>query len=89
MLVDGVDVTGTGARAQCGHGVPAVHQLPSLKVFDNIASPLKLRREKTLMRVRQLAKNARHRAFWTATPRAVGGQQQRWRWPVRWPKTRR
>ena len=57
VLVDGKDVTGTPVRER---NVAMVYQqfinYPSMKVFDNIASPLKLRGEKNIdARVRELA----------------------------------
>ena len=57
VLVDGKDVTGTPVRDR---NVAMVYQqfinYPSMKVFDNIASPLKLRGEKNIdARVRELS----------------------------------
>ncbi len=80
VLVDGQDVTGVGVRER---NVAMVYQqfinYPSMTVFDNIASPLKLRREKDIpTRVRDLAQRLHIEPFLDRLPAALsGGQQQR------------
>jgi glycerol transport system ATP-binding protein len=80
VLVDGKDVTGTPVRER---NVAMVYQqfinYPSLTVADNIASPLKLRREKNIeARVRELADKLHIGAFLERLPAELsGGQQQR------------
>lgn len=78
--VDGVDVTGMPVRER---NVAMVYQqfinYPSLKVRDNIASPLKLRGDKnTDQRVRELAEKLHIEMFLDRYPAELsGGQQQR------------
>ncbi|TWO72592.1 ABC transporter ATP-binding protein [Caenimonas sedimenti] len=80
VMVDGVDVTGVPVRKR---NVSMVYQqfinYPSLKVADNIASPLKLRGEKNIMdRVREIAAKLRIEPFLDRLPAELsGGQQQR------------
>ncbi len=80
VLVDGVDVTGQPVRER---NVAMVYQqfinYPSLKVRDNIASPLKLRGEKNMdQRVRALAEKLHIEMFLDRYPAELsGGQQQR------------
>ncbi len=80
VLVDGLDVTGVGVRER---NVAMVYQqfinYPSMNVFDNIASPLKLRREKDIpARVREIAQRLHIEPFLDRLPAALsGGQQQR------------
>ncbi len=80
VLVDGVDVTGVAVRER---NVAMVYQqfinYPSLKVFDNIASPLKLRGEKNITeQVRSLASRLHIDMFLDRLPAELsGGQQQR------------
>lgn len=80
VTVDGHDVTGVPVRQR---NVSMVYQqfinYPSLKVADNIASPLKLRGEKNVMeRVRELAARLHIEQFLDRLPAELsGGQQQR------------
>ena len=80
VLVDGRDVTGTPVRER---NVAMVYQqfinYPSLNVADNIASPLKLRRESNIdSRVRELAGRLHIDSFLDRLPAELsGGQQQR------------
>ena len=80
VLVDGVDVTGTAVRER---NVAMVYQqfinYPSMKVADNIASPLKLRGEKNINEtVRSLAARLHIEMFLDRYPAELsGGQQQR------------
>ncbi|MBA2674792.1 ABC transporter ATP-binding protein [Ramlibacter sp.] len=80
VQVDGADVTGRPVRER---NVAMVYQqfinYPSLKVADNIASPLKLRGEKNVMgRVRELAARLHIEPFLDRLPAELsGGQQQR------------
>lgn len=80
VLVDGSNVTGMPVRKR---NVAMVYQqfinYPSLKVFDNIASPLKLRREKNIdQRVREIAGRLHIEMFLDRYPAELsGGQQQR------------
>ncbi len=80
VTVDGVDVTGVGVRER---NVAMVYQqfinYPSMTVFDNIASPLKLRGEKNAeARVRELAAKLHIDPFLQRLPAELsGGQQQR------------
>ncbi len=80
VLVDGQDVTGRPVRER---NVAMVYQqfinYPSMTVFDNIASPLKLRREGGVeQRVRELAARLHIEPFLDRYPAALsGGQQQR------------
>ncbi len=80
VTVDGVDVTGMPVRER---NVAMVYQqfinYPSMKVFDNIASPLKLRGDKNIdARVRELAGRLHIDMFLDRYPAELsGGQQQR------------
>jgi glycerol transport system ATP-binding protein len=80
VLADGVDVTGQPVRQR---NVAMVYQqfinYPSLTVADNIASPLKLRREKNIAaRVAELAAKLHIEPFLKRLPAELsGGQQQR------------
>ncbi|MGH6626076.1 MAG: ABC transporter ATP-binding protein [Burkholderiaceae bacterium] len=80
VMVDGSDVTGMPVRER---NVAMVYQqfinYPSLKVADNIASPLKLRGEKNMdQRVRELAERLHIDMFLDRYPSELsGGQQQR------------
>ena len=80
VRVDGKDVTGMPVRQR---NVAMVYQqfinYPSLKVADNIASPLKLRREKNIdQRVREIAERLHIDMFLDRYPAELsGGQQQR------------
>ena len=80
VTVDGVDVTGMPVRER---NVAMVYQqfinYPSMKVFDNIASPLKLRGDKNIdARVRELASRLHIDMFLDRYPAELsGGQQQR------------
>ncbi len=80
VKVDGSDVTGMPVRER---NVAMVYQqfinYPSLKVADNIASPLKLRGEKHMgQRVRELAERLHIDMFLDRYPSELsGGQQQR------------
>ena len=80
VLVDGKNVVGMPVRER---NVAMVYQqfinYPSLKVRDNIASPLKLRGEKNIdQRVRELAEKLHIDMFLDRLPAELsGGQQQR------------
>ena len=80
VRVDGVDVTGTAVRER---NVAMVYQqfinYPSLKVADNIGSPLRLRGEKDIdAKVRALAARLHIEMFLDRYPAELsGGQQQR------------
>ena len=80
VLADGVDVTGQPVRER---NVAMVYQqfinYPSLTVADNIASPLKLRKEKNIAaRVAELAAKLHIEPFLKRLPAELsGGQQQR------------
>jgi glycerol transport system ATP-binding protein len=80
VLVDGKSVVGVPVRER---NVSMVYQqfinYPSLKVRDNIASPLKLRGEKNVdQRVRELAEKLHIEMFLDRFPAELsGGQQQR------------
>ncbi len=80
VKVDDVDVTGVAVRER---NVAMVYQqfinYPSMTVFDNIASPLKLRREKNIdARVNELAAKLHIEPFLKRLPAELsGGQQQR------------
>ena len=80
VLVDGQNVVGVPVRER---NVSMVYQqfinYPSMKVFDNIASPLKLRGEKNIdQRVRGLAEKLHIEMFLDRYPAELsGGQQQR------------
>ena len=80
VLADGQDVTGMPVRER---NVAMVYQqfinYPSMSVADNIASPLKLRREKGIAeRVQELAAKLHIEAFLNRLPAELsGGQQQR------------
>ena len=80
LFVDEVDVTGTPVRQR---NVAMVYQqfinYPSMTVFDNIASPLKLRGEKNVgEQVRALATKLHIEPFLDRLPAELsGGQQQR------------
>jgi len=80
VRVDGVDVTSLPVRER---NVAMVYQqfinYPSMNVFDNIASPLKLRGEKNIAaRVDALAKKLHIEPFLKRLPAELsGGQQQR------------
>jgi len=80
VLADGVDVTGLPVRQR---NVAMVYQqfinYPSLTVADNIASPLKLRKEANIdARVNELAAKLHIEPFLKRLPAELsGGQQQR------------
>ena len=82
VLVDGRDVTGTPVRER---NVAMVYQqffnYPSMTVFDNIASPLRLRGDRgdaLQRRVREIAARLHIDVFLDRLPAALsGGQQQR------------
>ena len=80
VKVDGIDVTGVAVRER---NVAMVYQqfinYPSMTVFDNIASPLKLRKEKNVdARVNELAAKLHIEPFLKRLPAELsGGQQQR------------
>ena len=80
VLVDGVDVTGKSVRER---NVAMVYQqfinYTSMTVADNIASPLKLRKESGIdARVLELAKKLHIEPFLKRLPAELsGGQQQR------------
>jgi glycerol transport system ATP-binding protein len=80
VRVDGNDVTGMPVRER---NVAMVYQqfinYPSMSVFDNIASPLKLRGEKNIAgRVQELAAKLHIEPFLKRLPSELsGGQQQR------------
>ncbi|NML85196.1 ABC transporter ATP-binding protein [Polaromonas sp.] len=80
VLVDGMNVTGTAVRER---NVAMVYQqfinYPSMRVADNIASPLKLRGEKNIDEtVRNLAARLHIEMFLDRYPAELsGGQQQR------------
>lgn len=80
VKVDGADVTGKPVRER---NVAMVYQqfinYPSLSVYDNIASPLKLRGESNIAtRVQQLAAKLHIEPFLKRLPAELsGGQQQR------------
>ena len=80
VVVDGLDVTGMPVRDR---NVAMVYQqfinYPSLNVFDNIASPLKLRGDKNLTQtVHNLAERLHIEMFLDRLPAELsGGQQQR------------
>jgi glycerol transport system ATP-binding protein len=80
VLTDGVDVTGKPVRER---NVAMVYQqfinYPSMTVADNIASPLKLRKDKNIdARVAELATKLHIDAFLKRLPAELsGGQQQR------------
>ena len=80
VMVDGRDVVGVPVRER---NIAMVYQqfinYPSLKVRDNIGSPLKLRGEKNVdQRVRELAEKLHIEMFLDRLPAELsGGQQQR------------
>ena len=80
VYVDRKDVTGLPVRER---NVAMVYQqfinYPSMSVYDNIASPLKLRREKNIAgRVQELAAKLHIEPFLSRLPAELsGGQQQR------------
>ncbi len=80
VRVDGQDVTGVPVRER---NVAMVYQqfinYPSMSVFDNIASPLKLRKDKGIAeRVQELAAKLHIEPFLKRLPAELsGGQQQR------------
>ena len=80
VLVDGMNVTGMPVRER---NVSMVYQqfinYSSLKVYDNIASPMKLRGDKNIdKRVKELAGKLHIEMFLDRYPAALsGGQQQR------------
>jgi glycerol transport system ATP-binding protein len=80
VVADGIDVTGKPVRDR---NVAMVYQqfinYPSMTVADNIASPLKLRKEKNIAaRVAELAAKLHIEAFLDRLPAELsGGQQQR------------
>ena len=80
VLADGVDVTGMPVRER---NVAMVYQqfinYPSMTVADNIASPLRLRKEKDIgARVAELAAKLHIEPFLLRLPAELsGGQQQR------------
>ena len=80
VSVDGIDVTGVTVRER---NVAMVYQqfinYPSMTVFDNIASPLKLRKEQNIpARVTELAAKLHIEPFLQRLPAELsGGQQQR------------
>jgi glycerol transport system ATP-binding protein len=80
VKVDSADVTGVAVRER---NVAMVYQqfinYPSMTVFDNIASPLKLRKEKSIdARVNELAAKLHIEPFLKRLPAELsGGQQQR------------
>ena len=80
VLADGRDVTGVPVRAR---NVAMVYQqfinYPSMTVYDNIASPLKLRKEQGIeARVAELAAKLHIEPFLQRLPAELsGGQQQR------------
>jgi glycerol transport system ATP-binding protein len=80
VRVDGQDVTGTPVRSR---NVSMVYQqfinYPSMTVYDNIASPLKLRGERHIdQTVRALAERLHIEVFLQRLPAELsGGQQQR------------
>ena len=80
VVVDGVDVVGVPVRQR---NVSMVYQqfinYPSMTVFDNIASPLKLRGDTDVaQRVQALAQKLHIEMFLDRYPAALsGGQQQR------------
>jgi glycerol transport system ATP-binding protein len=80
VLADGVDVTGLPVRSR---NVAMVYQqfinYPSMTVADNIASPLKLRKEQNIdARVGELAAKLHIEQFLRRLPAELsGGQQQR------------
>src|SRR6202047_3833781 len=82
VLVDGKDVTGLDVRQR---SVAMVYQqfinYPSLSVYENIASPLRVQRrprEEIDKRVQEAAKLLRLEPYLTRTPLQLsGGQQQR------------
>ncbi|MEO8525700.1 MAG: ABC transporter ATP-binding protein [Caldimonas sp.] len=80
VFADGVDVTGVPVRER---NVAMVYQqfinYPSMSVADNIASPLRLRREKNIdARVKELATRLHIEPFLDRLPAELsGGQQQR------------
>ena len=80
VLVDGQNVTGMPVRER---NVAMVYQqfinYSSLKVYDNIASPMKLRGDKNIdQRVKELAGKLHIEMFLDRYPAALsGGQQQR------------
>ncbi len=80
VLVDGLNVTGVSVRER---NVAMVYQqfinYPSLTVYDNIASPLKLRQENNIQeQVQNLAERLHIDPFLQRFPAELsGGQQQR------------
>src|ERR1700687_4730800 len=82
VLVSGKDVTGVDVRQR---SVSMVYQqfinYPSLSVYENIASPLRVQgrpREEIEIRVQEAAKLLRLEAYLHRTPLQLsGGQQQR------------
>lgn len=80
VLVDGRDVTGVPVR---NRNVAMVYQqfinYPSMTVFDNIASPMRLRGQKdTQSRVHEIARTLHIEEFLGRLPAELsGGQQQR------------
>ena len=93
VMVDGADVTGVPVRER---NVAMVYQqfinYPSMNVFNNIASPLKLRgesAEKVKAQVHTLAEKLHIEMFLERLPAELsGGQQQRVALARRWPSRR-
>ncbi len=95
VLVDGHDVTGMPVRER---NVSMVYQqfinYPSLKVFDNIASPLRLRRKRRPQRLPRACASwpggCISTTCWTAIrPSSPAGSSSAWHWRARWPRRRR
>ena len=91
VLVDGVDVVGVPVRER---NVAMVYQqfinYPSLKVRDNIASPLKLRGEKALSSgcVSWLKSCTSRCSLTVIRQSCLADNSSAWRWRVHWPKAR-
>jgi len=92
VLVDGKNVVGVPVRER---NVAMVYQqfinYPSLKVWDNIASPLKLRGEKTLNSACvNWLRNCTLTCFWIVIRlRSQVVSSNAWHWPVPWPRALR
>ena len=92
VLVDGANVTGMPVRQR---NVAMVYQqfinYPSMRVADNIASPLKLRGEKNIdAKVRSLAERLHIDMFLDRYPLSFQAvSNSGWHWRGRWPKVLR
>ena len=88
VLADGVDVTGVPVRQR---NVAMVYQqfinYPSMTVFDNIASPLKLRGESAPRRSWRWRRGCTSTTWSSAIrPSCPAASSSAWRWRARWPE---